>query len=166
MCLPGIARQFGKDPAPAFATAEVDEAMFANPENRVSIAKLGRFASEIARLIDRPDLGLLIARTYGSHSLGPVLPQALQGHDVRAALLNIIRLLKHHNELALLSLSETDGDAILNYELREPEFEGADIVLVTSPRQCASRHAPVVRQHVVPRRSPLLDGATEECLAV
>jgi len=130
--LPAIARSLGHDPAPAFAAAGLDESLFANSEDRVPIAKLGKFAAEIARIIDRPDLGLLLAKSYGPHSLGLVLTLAEEGPDVRTALLNIARLLKHHNELALLSLSETESDAILSYELREPEFEGADIVLATA----------------------------------
>lgn len=132
VCLPGIARKFGHDPAPAFAAAELDETLFSNPENRVPVFKLGKLAAGIARLIGRPDLGLLIARTHGPHSLGPVLAVAEDGPDVRTVLLNISRLLKHHNELALISLWETGCDAILSYELREPEFEGADIFVTTA----------------------------------
>lgn len=132
VCLPGIVREFGHDPAPAFAAAGLDEALFSNPENRVPIIKLGKLASEIARLIGRPDLGLLVARAQGPSSLGSVLTLAEEGPDVRTALLNISRLLKHHNELALLSLSETEVDAMLAYELREPEFEGADIFIGTA----------------------------------
>ena len=80
--------------------------------------KLGTFASGIARLIERPDLGLLIAKSYGPHSLGLILTLAEEGPDVRTALLNIARLLKHHNEFAFLSLSEQGSDAVLSYELR------------------------------------------------
>jgi AraC-like DNA-binding protein len=106
--------------------------LFSSPENRVSIVKLGKFASEIARLTGRPDLGLLIAKSYGPHSLGIIVTLAGEGPDVRTALLNIARLLKHHNEFAFLSLSEMESDAILSYELRETGFEGDDIVLVTA----------------------------------
>ena len=132
IALPGIARSFERDPAPAFATAGLDESLFADAENRVPVIKLGKLAAEIARLIGRPDLGLLVARTHGPHSLGLLMTIAEEGPDVRTALLNIARLLKHHNELSLLSVSETESDAILGYELREPEFEGADIFLVTA----------------------------------
>lgn len=131
-CLPALARDFGHDPAPALAAAELDERLFASPESRVSIARLGRFACEIARLIGRPDLGLLIAQSYGPHSLGLILTLAEEGPDVRSALLNIARLLMYHNEFAFLSLAESGSDAVLSYELRETEFEGADIVLVTA----------------------------------
>jgi AraC-like DNA-binding protein len=127
-----LAKSFGRDPAPALAAAELDEALFANPENRVSIVRLGKFVSEIARLIERPDLGLLIAKSYGPHSLGLIQALAEEGPDIRTALLNIARLLKHHNEFAFLSLSESGSDAILSYQLRETEFEGEDIVLVTA----------------------------------
>lgn len=131
-CLPALARSFGRDPAPALAAAGLDERLFDSPENRVSIVKLGTFASGIARLIERPDLGLLIAKSYGPHSLGLILTLAEEGPDVRTALLNIARLLKHHNEFAFLSLSEQGSDAVLSYELRETDFEGEDIVLVTA----------------------------------
>jgi AraC-like DNA-binding protein len=131
-CLPVLARSFGRDPAPALAAAELDEKLFASPENRVSIAKLGKFAFEIARLTRRPDLGLLVAESYGPHSLGLVLALAEEGPDVRTALLNIVYLLKHNNEFAYLSLAESGNDAVLSYELRETEFEGADIVLVSA----------------------------------
>ena len=132
IALSGIARSFGVDPAPAFAAAGLEESLFDNSENRISIVRLGKFAAAIARLIGRPDLGLLVARTHGPHSLGLVQVLAEEGPDVRTALQNIARLLKHHSELARLSLSETESDAILSYELREPEFEESDIVLVTA----------------------------------
>lgn len=130
--LPGIARSLGRDPAVAFSAAGLDESAFASADNRVPITSLGKFASEVARLTERPDLGLLIARTHGPHSLGMVLTLAEEGPDVRTALLNIARLLAHHNEVAFLSLLETEGDAIRNYELLEPEIEGANIVLDTA----------------------------------
>lgn len=131
-CLPALARRFGFEPAEALAAAGLEEALFTNPENRVSILKLGKFAVEIVRLIGRPDLGLLIAQTCGPPALGMILELAEEGPDVRTALLNIARLLKHHNECAFLSLSESGSDAILTYELRETDFEGADIILLTA----------------------------------
>jgi len=132
ICLHEIARSYGLDPKAALAATGLEESLFSNPDNRVAITKLGKFAAEISRLIDRPDLGLLVAKTYGPHSLGLVLPLALEGPDVRTDLLNITRLLHYHNELAFLSLTEAGGDAIPKYELREPEFAGIDIVLVTA----------------------------------
>jgi AraC-like DNA-binding protein len=132
VCLPDIARQFGKDPAPAFAAAGLDQALIADPECRVSIVRLGKFAAEIAKLIDRPDLGLLVAKNIGQHSLGLVLILAQEGPNVRSFLRKMTQLLKHHNECAFLSLTELDGDAMLRYELREPDFEGADIVIAAA----------------------------------
>ena len=132
VALPGIARSFSRDPGPAFSALGLEESLFANPDNRVPVSEMGRLATEIARLIGRPDLGLLVAKTHGPHSLGLVLTLAEDGPDVRTALLSIARFLKHHNELAFLSLVETESDAILGYELREPEFEGANIFVVTA----------------------------------
>jgi len=130
--LPGIARSLGRDPTVAFSAAGLDESVFTSSDNRVPITSLGKFASEIALLTERPDLGLLIARSHGPHSLGMVLTLAEDGPDVRTALLNIARLLKHHNEVAFVTLLETESDAILIYELLEPEIEGANIVLDTA----------------------------------
>lgn len=130
--MPAIARSFGCDPAPAFSASGLDETSFANPENRVPVSQLGRLATEIASLIGRPDIGLLVARTHGPHSLGLVLTLAEEGPDVRTALFTIARFLKHHNEAAFVSLVETESDAILSYELREPEFAGANIFVVTA----------------------------------
>ena len=130
--LPGIARNLGRDPTEAFSAAGLDESLFASADNRVPVTKLGKFVSEIARLIERPDLGLLIARSQELHSLGALLTLAEEGPDVRTALLKIARLLKHNNGVAFLTLLETESDAVLSYELLEPDIDGANIVLDAS----------------------------------
>lgn len=130
--LPGIARSLGRDPTEAFTAAGLDESLFASADNRVPAIKLGKFVSEIARLTERPDLGLLLARSQGLHSLGALLTLADEGPDVRTALLKIARLLKHNNGVAFLTLLETESDAVLSYELLEPDIDGANIVLDAS----------------------------------
>ena len=131
-CLPALARDFGCDPAQALALLGLDEQLFADPDNRVPILKLGKFAADIARMIGRDDLGLLVAKAYGPHALGLTLSLAAEAPDVRTALHTVARFLQYHNAFAFLVLSETEGDAILSYELRDASFEGADIVLVTA----------------------------------
>lgn len=127
--LPRIIGELGHDPLPIFEAVGLQPELFDSAENRIAADKLGQLLAVAACRTGRPDLGLLIGAGFRPKRLGLVGLLAAEGPDVRTALRNLVRLLHHNTHAAYLTMTVTGQDVILRYELREPVFEGASIIL-------------------------------------
>jgi AraC-like DNA-binding protein len=127
--LPNILRDLGHSAESVFQAAGIDRQLFSDPENRISMVELGSLVATAARHVDRPDLGFLVANTFGPETLGLVGKLVAEGPDLRTALRNLERMAYHHDQSAYIALKGAGEQAMLAYELRNSGFDGARIVL-------------------------------------
>jgi AraC-like DNA-binding protein len=129
MGLPALIRALGHDPVPMLEAAGLEEAIFEKPDNRVPADRLGRLIAMAALVTGRPDMGLLIADRFRPANLGLVGLVMSEGPNVRTALRNLVRLMHYNSGAAYVALAPSGPEAVLSYELRKPETEGANLIL-------------------------------------
>jgi AraC-like DNA-binding protein len=127
--LPKILRDLGHSAEAVVNAAGLDQELLSDPENRISMVRLGTLVASAARHTKRPDMGLLIADTFGPQTFGLVGKLVAEGPDVRASLRNLERMQYYHDKSAYIALKAGGGQATLSYELKNSSFDGARIVL-------------------------------------
>jgi AraC-like DNA-binding protein len=127
--LPDVVRALGHSPEAVFASAGVDPELYRDPENRIRAEDLGRLFLSAAEVTGRPDIALLVTSGFQPQGLGLVGLLAAEGPDVRTALRNLVRMLRH-NTLAGYPVLASAGDvATMKFDLRYADFPGAEFVL-------------------------------------
>ena len=127
--LPAVIRSLGHSPEPVFAEAEVDLALYAHPDNRIAARDLARLFICAARITDRPDIALLVVESFRPSGLGLVGDIAAEGPDVRTALRNLVRLLRHNTLAGYPVLTVSENMAVMKFELRAFDFPGSGFIL-------------------------------------
>jgi AraC-like DNA-binding protein len=127
--LPEVIRTLGHSPEDVFALAGVDLALYRDPENRIRAEDLGRLFACAAEATGRQDIGLLVVSGFRPPALGLVGLVAAEGPDVRTALRNLVRLLRHNTLAGYPVLAEADAIGMLKFDLRYADFAGAEFIL-------------------------------------
>ncbi|WP_284313156.1 helix-turn-helix domain-containing protein [Labrys miyagiensis] len=120
--------QLGHQPDKIFESAGVDPNVFSDPDNLIDVVELGRIAAAAAKITGREDIGLLTAALVEPGDLGLVGLLVLEGPDVKTSLLNLVRFLHFHDRPAVISLSVYKENVHLRYQIRNPNFPGANII--------------------------------------
>lgn len=115
--LPDVLRELGADPAQVTAAADVDVALFGDPENTISFVALGRLLGLCAERTRCPHFGLLVGQRGGPTSLGIVGYLMQHSPDVGSALRNLILHLHLHDRGAVPTLCVRDGIVSLGYAI-------------------------------------------------
>jgi len=129
LALPEVLRSLGCDPSGVFREAGVDAALYAHPENRISVGDLGRLLASAEQITGRSDIGLLVIEGTGADGLGIVQEVVAEGPDLNTALKNLVRLLQHNTLAGYPVLSVSGDTASLKFELRDSDFPGSEYVL-------------------------------------
>jgi AraC-like DNA-binding protein len=127
--LPEVIRSLGHSPDAVFAAAGVDPGLYRHPENRIFVEDLGRLFACAAQMTERRDIGLLVVGSFQPTGLGLVGELAAEGPDVHTALRNLVRLLQYNTLAGYPTFSVAEPLAMLGFELRHPDFPGANFIL-------------------------------------
>jgi AraC-like DNA-binding protein len=124
--LPALIRQFGLDPAPLLASADLAPAAFDGPENRVPFAALGRLLAEAALRTQCVHFGLLAGRLWRLGDFGLIAELARHSATVADAL-RTWAVYQHLNSGGALSFVVRQGDFVdFGYAIYYPGVSGAD----------------------------------------
>ncbi len=123
-----LLREFGLDPAAVLAELKFPMQLFADPENRVPLARLGRLALDCAELTQCPHFGLLVGERCGAATLGKVGFLAKYAPDVGTALSTLAANLPHNNTAVDVSLLVRAQRTTVGLSFRNPDFPGVDQV--------------------------------------
>lgn len=128
LVLPRLLAEMGADPAALIAEAQLDLALFDDPENTIAFAELGRFLELCAARASCPHLGLLIGEHSGLQVLGVVGKLAACSKDLGSALRNIILYLHLHDRGAVPALILGGERAVFAYVIHESDALGTEII--------------------------------------
>ena len=128
LVLPRLLVEMGQDPKALIAEAQLDPALFDDPENTIAFGEMGRFVELCAARTSCPHLGLLIGAHSGLHVLGVVGKLAACSKDLGGALRNIILYLHLHDRGAVPALSVGDERAALVYTIYDSDALGTEII--------------------------------------
>ncbi len=124
--IPEVLRTLGSDPAVVLAEAGIDPALFADPENQIPLATLGRLVKLCVARTGCRHFGLLVGQQGGLHSLGLVGLLARLSPDVGTALRRLADCMPLHHGGTLTAVA-VDGDAAtLSYDIDQRYDEAAD----------------------------------------
>jgi AraC-like DNA-binding protein len=129
MAVPALLQENGVDPAPVlrrFGLAPID---FAEPDNTIPYATLGRLLGRCAELTRCPHFALLVGQRAGISSLGAVGFLMQSSPDVRTAMGSAVRHLWAHNPNTTVQLVVDGSFASLSYGILEPGIEHHDQLL-------------------------------------
>jgi AraC-like DNA-binding protein len=95
--VPALLQEAGCDPAPLFAKAGLDLALFASPDPRIPFAAAGALLAACAAATRKPHFGVLAGSRFDFATMGVLTHLMLDSPDVRTALVNLVRHL-HLND--------------------------------------------------------------------
>jgi AraC-like DNA-binding protein len=122
------AAQLGCRSETIFESAGVDANLFSDPDNLIDVVELGRVAAAAAKVTGREEIGVLAASLVEPGDLGLVGHLVLEGPDVRTSLRNLVRFLHYHDRPGMVSMTVHQEVVHLRYEIRKPNFPGANII--------------------------------------
>lgn len=123
MAIPSVLAEFGVDPGQLLAEFNLDPAYFADPENTLTFATMGRLFGRCAEHTACEHFGLLVGERAGTSALGAVGYLMQSAPDVRSALRVLTRHMHLHDRGALPTL-ELDGEHVaLGYAIVDANVE-------------------------------------------
>ncbi|WP_200250439.1 AraC family transcriptional regulator ligand-binding domain-containing protein [Thiococcus pfennigii] len=126
--MPGLLTEMGYDAAALMAEAQLDPALFDDPDNTVPMASMGRFLALCAARMHCPHLGLLLGARNGVAVLGVVGRLATCSADLGSALRNIILYLHLHDRGAIPDFFVRGDRASLVYAIHEADVMGTELI--------------------------------------
>jgi AraC-like DNA-binding protein len=126
LLVPAVLRSLGADPDKVLGEAGVDPELFADAENRISLAARGRLLAHCAARTACPHFGLLVGQRAGLETLGLVGMLVKYSPDVGTALRSLEHYLHLHVRGAATTLTERDGAATLTYMIHVPDHDGIE----------------------------------------
>lgn len=126
--IPRVLEELRLDPAEVLGEVGVDAGLFADPDNLIQDALVGRALGHCAVRSGREDFALRVGRQAQLASLGLVGTIAASAPNVGTALREISRFLGFNDGAAILSLSVGPIHATLNYAIYEAGVEGAALL--------------------------------------
>jgi AraC-like DNA-binding protein len=124
--IPDVLRSLGADPAEVVAEAGLDLELFADPDNQLPYAALGRLLRLCVARTGCPHFALLVCRNGGLHSMGLVGLLMKYSPDVGSALRNLRLHLRLHVQGATTTLEVAGDTAMLGYAVYQPRMEAVD----------------------------------------
>jgi AraC-like DNA-binding protein len=124
--IPAVLESLDARPAEVFAEAEVDLALFDDPENLISLADLGRLVKLCVARTGCQHFGLLVGQRGGLGSLGLVGLVVRFSPDVATALRKLGQYMHLYHGGQITTVVVDEGAAILTYDLYEPGTEAVD----------------------------------------
>ncbi len=118
----------GFDPEAVLAEVGCDLKLFANAENRISLAAHNRVVMHCATRTGCAHFGLLVGQQDGLHSFGLVGLLVRYAHDVREALNSFMRYFHLHAQGASVGLVVDDHSAMLTWQITDPGIDAVDHV--------------------------------------
>ena len=117
-----IARQ-GGSPDPILRECGLERSNLTNPEGFISVAKWAQLLEQTARATNDDFFGLHFGENFNPKNIGPVIYVVLNSPTIGAAIENVERYLKLHNE-AIKWFTNIEGErACVGYELAELGIE-------------------------------------------
>jgi len=130
--LPRLLADHGVDADAEIRAVGCDPALFANPENTINFAAVGRLLAHAAEVTGYPYPGLELGRHAGLDVLG-ALGEAVQlAPDLGTALCDLMLHFHLHDRGAIPSLWEFDGRAMFGYTLYCPGVPGTEHIYDTA----------------------------------
>ena len=117
MATPAVLESFGVDPAPLLAEFGIRPDFFADPENVLPFATMGRIFCRCVERSGCSHFGLLVGRRAGVSALGAVGFLMQSAPDVRTALDELVHYLHLHDRGALVSVETGGPYASLGYTI-------------------------------------------------
>jgi AraC-like DNA-binding protein len=114
---PELARSVGLNSARLLKAVEIDPAVTADPDSRITVKALVQLLELSASTSNTEDFGLRLSELREFTNLGPVSLVAREEPDVRGALGIFIGYLHLHNEALRIGLSEEKGISTLALDL-------------------------------------------------
>jgi AraC-like DNA-binding protein len=124
--IPAVLESLGASPAELFADADIDLALFDDPENLISLADLGRLVKLCVARTGCQHFGLLVGQRGGLQSLGLVGLVVRFSPDVATALRRLGQYMHLYHGGQITALVEEEGAAVLTYDIYEPGTEAVD----------------------------------------
>ncbi len=129
-----VSASFGVSHLDLLRDADLDPALLSNTENTVDIADAGKLLTAAVVRTACPHIGILLGKTVGLHTLGPIGVLARGARDVGAALRGLILALHMHDRATVPTLTVTGGDTVLTTATLGATGEGmaeiADLTLM------------------------------------
>jgi AraC-like DNA-binding protein len=126
--IPGILKSLGADPEEIFAAANIDMALFNDPDNVISFAARGHLLNVCAAHTGCEHLGLLVGQKGDLSTFGLIGHLARQASSVGAALRTLQRYFHLHAQGARIKTSVQGQLARLSYHIYEPNVEATSQV--------------------------------------
>ncbi len=126
--IPEVLRSLGVDPAALLAEAELDPALFDDPNHLISYVRRGRLFQLCVERTGCRHFGLLVGARGGLHSLGLLGLLAKYAPDVQAALRGIERYMFLQVRGASVTLAVEGAVALLTYDIHVAGAEANDQV--------------------------------------
>lgn len=119
--IPALLEEHAREtPEQILAEVGIDLALFDDPENSISFAKIGQLFKLCVERTGLPHFGLLVGQNAGSNVLGRLGEFAIHSPDVGSALNNMIRHLCIHDRGSIPTLTTNNGVAIFGYAIYQP----------------------------------------------
>lgn len=126
MSIPDILVSLGVDPQALCREAGVPWGIFADPDNCLPMADLGRLVELCVQATGREDFGLLVADHVPVSSLGLVGFLLKQAPDARTALFDLVHYLHYNDRCSVPFFDVRDGLATFSYRVIEPDVRAID----------------------------------------
>ena len=135
--VPRVLEELEFDPAATLAHVGVDARLFADPNNLIRNALIGRMLDHCVARTGREDFAFRVGQHARLASLGLVGELAASAPDAGAALRVIARFLSLNDGAAILSLAAKGTQSSLSYAIYEAGVEGtSQIYLMVSAVAC------------------------------
>lgn len=121
-----VLASLGVDPAPVFAKARFDPALFDRPDNQVPLIAVGRLVAQCVATTECPHFGLLVGQQGGSKALGLIGLMARHSPDVETALRRLGTYLHLNFGGQVLPLTVRGDLAYLSYTVYQTGVQAVD----------------------------------------
>jgi AraC-like DNA-binding protein len=121
-----VLQSLGSDPAQVFSRAQVDPALFADPDHSISLAVLGRLVQQCVESTGCEHFGLLVGERGGQSSLGLIGLAVRDSANVEVALRRLGAYLHLYHGGQVLNLDVSDDVASLGYAIHQVGVEAVD----------------------------------------